>query len=127
MAVGVIDSTVAIHVLRNSSAARSWFSAQTIQLSATPITWLEVMYGAPSKREQVRSKAFFDQCDMIHLTQSDMEWAMEQLVTFRLSHGITIMDCLIASVCHRLQIPLYTHNVRDMTILLGSSLVIQPY
>jgi hypothetical protein len=37
------------------------------------------------------------------------------------------MDCLMASVCHRLQVPLYTHNVRDMTILLGSALVVKPY
>lgn len=68
-----------------------------------------------------------DQFDMAYLTPADMDWAMQQLLTYRLSHGIAIMDCLIASVSYRLQIPLYTHNVRDMTILLGSSLAVKPY
>lgn len=85
------------------------------------------MYGSPNKREQTRTKALLDQLNMAYLTQADMDWAMQQLLTYRLSHGIAIMDCLIASVCHRLQVPLYTHNVRDMTILLGSALVVKPY
>ena len=127
MMVGVLDSTVVIHILRNNSAARLWFSTQSMRLSITPITWLEVMYGTPSKREQTRTKALLDLCDMAYLTQIDMDWAMQQMFTYRLSHGITVMDCLIASICHRLQVPLYTHNIRDMTILLGSSLVIKPY
>lgn len=87
---------------------------------------MEVIYGAPSKRVQTATKAVLTRFDMAYLTEADMDWAMQQLLTYRLSHGIAIMDCLIASVSYRLQIPLYTHNVRDMTILLGSSLVVKP-
>ena len=127
MTAGIADSTIAIHILRGNPAARAWFSAQSVRLSITPITWLEVMYGAPSKREQTRTQALLDQFDLLYLTQADMDWAMQQLLTYRLSHGIAVMDCLIASVCHRLQVPLYTHNVRDMAILLDRALVIKPY
>lgn len=35
-------------------------------------------------------------------------------------------DCLIASVAHRLQVPLYTHNLKDMTPLIGE-LALKPY
>lgn len=127
MTVCTVDSTIPIHILRGSAVARSWFSNQTIRLSITPIAWLELMVGAPNKREQARTKSLLDQFDMAYLTPADMDWAMQQLLTYRLSHGIAIMDCLIASVSYRLQIPLYTHNVRDMTILLGSSLAVKPY
>jgi|688.fasta_scaffold384797_1 predicted nucleic acid-binding protein len=127
MTESIADSTVLIHILRGNPTARSWFSAQVTRLSITPISWLEVMYGSPNKREQTRTKALLDQLNMAYLTQADMDWAMQQLLTYRLSHGIAIMDCLMASVCHRLQVPLYTHNVRDMTILLGSALVVKPY
>lgn len=127
MTGSIVDSTVAIHILRSNPLARSWFAAQSVRLSVTPITWLEVMYGAPSKREQARTKALLDQLDIVYLIQVGMDWAMQQLLTYRLSHGVAIMDCLIASVCYRLKVPLYTHNVRDMTILLGSSLVVKPY
>lgn len=127
MIVGVIDSTVIIHILRNNLLAETWSTSQPVRLSITPITWLEVIYGAPNKRAQASTEALLNRFDMVYLTQADMDWAMQQLLIYRLSHGIAIMDCLIASVCHRLQVPMYTHNVRDMTILLGSSLVIKPY
>jgi predicted nucleic acid-binding protein len=52
---------------------------------------------------------------------------METLLVKRLSDGVAINDCLIASVCHRLQLPIYTHNTKHMTRLLDPTLVIQPY
>jgi len=46
-------------------------------------------------------------------------WATEQLIVFNLSHNIDVFDCLIAAVSHRLQIPLYTRNLRHFEPLLG--------
>lgn len=51
---------------------------------------------------------------------------MQKIERLRLSHGVTVNDCLIASVAHRLQIPLYTHNLKDMTPLIGE-LAVKPY
>ncbi len=50
---------------------------------------------------------------------------MEQMERYRLSHGVTINDCLIASVAYRLEVPLYTHNIKDMTPLFGK-LAVKP-
>ena len=41
MTIGLVDSTVIIHVFRKNSAARAWMNAQSVRLSVTPITWLE--------------------------------------------------------------------------------------
>ena len=127
MSIGVVDSTVIIHVFRKNSAARTWMNAQPVRLLVTPITWLEVMHGAPGKAGQATCKAILSQFDMEYLTRTDMDWAMQQLERYRLSHGVGIHDCLIASVCHRLQVPLYTQNVKDMQVLLDVPLVIKPY
>lgn len=127
MSLGVADSTVIIHLFRNYLPAETWFNARPGKLAITPITWLEVMYGAPSKRVQSVTNSLLNRFDMIYLTQADMDWAMQQMLAYRLSHGIAVMDCLIASVSYRLQIPLYTHNIRDMTVLLDPSLVVKPY
>lgn len=127
MTIGVIDTTVIIHLFRRNQAALGWFGAQAEQLSLTPITWLEVMHGAPGKNGQIACRTILDRFELLALTAADQAWAMQMLATFRLSHGIGIMDCLIASVCQRLQVPLYTHNLRHMTVLLGSHLAIQPY
>lgn len=51
---------------------------------------------------------------------------MEQIENYRLSHGVATNDCLIASVAYRLQVPLYTHNLKDMTSILGK-LAVKPY
>ncbi|NWF68509.1 MAG: hypothetical protein HXY40_05435 [Chloroflexi bacterium] len=51
---------------------------------------------------------------------ADIDWAADRLADFRLSHGVEIMDCLIAAPCHRLQLPLYTHNLKHLTPLLGA-------
>jgi predicted nucleic acid-binding protein len=40
---------------------------------------------------------------------------------------VSFKDCLIASVAHRLQVPLYTQNVKDFLVILPARLVIKPY
>jgi predicted nucleic acid-binding protein len=127
MITGVVDSTVVIHILRKNMVAAAWLAAQPEQLAITPVAWMEVIYGASGKRGQVTARALLGQFELVYLTVADVDWAMQQLLTYRLSHGSTIMDCLIASVCHRLQVPLYTHNLRDMRVLLGATLPVQPY
>lgn len=127
MTVGVVDSTVIIHYFRKNPNAIAWVNAQPTHLSITPITWLEVIHGASSKAIQNTSKLILNQFDMEYLTPTDMDWAMQQMERYRLSHGIGINDCLIASVCYRLQVPLYSDNLKHMQTLLGTSLVIKPY
>jgi predicted nucleic acid-binding protein len=124
---GLIDSTVVIHLFRKNRAAQSWIDTQEDYLFVTPITWLEVMFGAPGKAGQATSKAILSRFDMLYLTAEDIDWAMQQMELHRLSQGVGINDCLIASVCHRLQMPIYTHNLKDMRKVLDPSFVIQPY
>jgi hypothetical protein len=54
----------------------------------TPITWMEIMSGAGSKAKQAKCKTILDLFVMAHPVAADMEWAMEQLERFRLSHGL---------------------------------------
>jgi predicted nucleic acid-binding protein len=126
MTVAVVDTTVVIHLFRKNAAAHNWLTSQPQKLSITPLSWMEVMYGAPGKAGQAACKTLLDQFEMIYFTSSDMDWAMAQLVKYRLSYGVAVIDCLIASVCHRLQVPLYTHNVKDFAPLIGA-LVQKPY
>ncbi len=61
------------------------------------------------------------------LTHADQQWAMAQLLKYRLSRGLSFKDSLIASAAHRLQVPLYTQNVKDFVAVLPAGLVIKPY
>jgi predicted nucleic acid-binding protein len=127
MIAGVVDSTVIIHLFRRNQAAHGWLAKSPERLAITPITWMEVIYGAPGKTGQAACHRILDQFEMVYLTETDMDWAMQRLLARRLSHGVAILDCLIASVCHRLQVPLYTHNRRDMEAILGQQLTVKPY
>jgi predicted nucleic acid-binding protein len=126
MTVAIVDTTVIVHLYRRYPPAIIWYAAFSQPLGVTPMTWMEVMYGAGSKAKQAASKALLKQFDLVHLTAVDQDWAMQQLETYRLSHGLAMNDCYIASVAYRLQVPLYTHNLKDMTPLIGS-LALQPY
>jgi predicted nucleic acid-binding protein len=88
---------------------------------------MEVMVGVPNKRAQFDTLNLLNGFEMIYFTQADMDWAMQQMERYRLSHGLTTNDCFIASVCHRLQVPLLTHNLKDMHVILDKSLAIKPY
>lgn len=123
----VIDTAILIDILRGYPRALSWFKTQSSQHTAiTPIVYMEMLSGARNKQEQSAALKFMRQFDMLYLEITDLEWAMTQMKTFYLSHNVGMADCLITSGCPRLQIPLYTKNLKHMTPLLGA-LAIQPY
>lgn len=84
MTMGIVDSTVIIHVFRRNPAARAWLDAQPVRLLVTPITWLEMMQGASGKAGQATCKAIISKFGMEYLTPTDMDWAMQQLERYRL-------------------------------------------
>ena len=127
MSLGVVDTNIIIHYFRKLPAARAWVDTQTDPLAITSITWLEVMQGAPGKAGQATCKAILSRFNLITLTDADQHWAMMQLEIHRLSQGVEMEDCLIASVCHRLNIPIYTDNEKDFLKTLPAHLVIKPY
>jgi predicted nucleic acid-binding protein len=126
MLVGIVDTNILIELYRKNAATIAWFSGQG-DLGVTTISWLEFMVGAAGKQGQQRCLQIVAQFTLHHLTTSDQEWAMQQLLRYRLSHGVSKDDCLIASVCNRLQVPMFTRNVKDFTPMLGSRLVVKPY
>jgi predicted nucleic acid-binding protein len=126
MSAGIVDTTVILHYFRKYALAREWVDAQPLQLSVTTITWMEVMEGVSSKASQEEARRILDKFELLYPITSDQQWAMQQLERFQFSHRIGKEDCLIASVAYRLQIPLYTHNLKHMTLLIGS-LAVKPY
>lgn len=99
MTVAILDTTVLIHLFRKVKAAVDWLEGQTGLLSITPITWMEVMVGAPNKRAQAELLNLLNGFEMVYPTPGDMDWAMQQMVAYHFSHGVGVMDCFNASVC----------------------------
>jgi predicted nucleic acid-binding protein len=123
--IAVLDTTVILHLFRKYQPALNWFNNQQTY-GVTSITWLEVMEGASNKGNQSQCKTLLEQFELLYPSSSDQQWAMQQLEQFQFSHHIGKEDCLIASVAYGLQLPLYTHNLKDMAPLIGK-LAVKPY
>ncbi len=126
MTAGIVDTTVILHYFRNYGNTRAWVDSQPVRLSIVSVTWMEVMEGASSKANQTQCKNVLGKFDLFYPTSADQQWAMQQLEQFQFSHHIGKDDCMIASVAYRLQLPLYTHNLKDMAPMIGS-LAVKPY
>ena len=71
MTVGIVDTTVIFHLFRKNPAALAGYSALTVKLSATPITWMEALYGAASPSGSVKALRSMIVCNYTPLTQSE--------------------------------------------------------
>lgn len=121
MVEAFVDTMVLVDLIRNYPPAARWIAAQsTERFGITPGVWLELVEGAQNKQAQAMAVRLLNQFEMTYYIKADMDWAMEQLMAFNLSHNIDLVDCLIASVSYRLQLPLYTRNLKHFRPLLGA-------
>lgn len=123
----VLDTSVVIDLLRGLGPATQWFSSLGKQRPAiTPIVWMEAVQGATDATKRAQAIRFLRQFFVEHATPDDNRWAMRQLSRFYLSHGVHLQDVMIASVAVRLDVPLYTLNLKHYEPL-PSIRVIRPY
>lgn len=86
-------------------------------LAITSIVWMECVQGARNGSERAKIMRFLRQFKIEYPIQNDHVWATLQFGRFSLTHGLGITDTLIAAVAARLQVPLYTRNVKHYTAL----------
>ena len=87
---------------------------------------MELAEGARDTREMASLERLLTGYEVVYLTPSDCAWASEQHRRLRLSHGVGVLDALIASSAVRLNVPLYTLNLKHFQPLPGVQAV-QPY
>ncbi|MCQ3930639.1 MAG: hypothetical protein DPW16_09270 [Chloroflexi bacterium] len=123
--IGLLDTSVMIDLLRQYTPADNWLQSQGT-LGISRIVLLEVMEGAPSRQKQREASNLLKKFSLVELNNNDMIWATNQLIKFHPSHNVDAFDCLIASVAHRLNLPLYTRNLKHFVPLIGP-LAQRPY
>lgn len=119
MVAALLDTSILIDVLRLDPNANQWMAGQNVQFGISGIVQLEVLQGALNKQDQAKGLKLLRQFETVDLIPSDYNWAIEQLMRYKLSHNIGGIDCLIAASSHRLQLPLYTMNLKHFTPILG--------
>lgn len=80
---------------------------------------MELYQGMGNKNELAQMKKKIRFYDVIQLDHSISEKALELIETYKLSHGLTIPDAIIAATSVVYQIPLFTYNLRDFNFVPG--------
>lgn len=123
MVTVILDSNIIIDLLRGYIPAQAWIATQT-NPGISRATWMELIGGARDSGNQREILKLLKEFELVEFANSDFEWASQQLARFRLSHGVEAFDCLIAAPAHRLQLPLYTRNLKHFEPLLGGLAVV---
>lgn len=125
MATGIVDTSIIVDVLRGYSPAIAWFSSQN-QIAISPFVVFELVEGTENKQALNRALNQIADMEVADFTTTDLAWARRQLIQYRLSHNLDTFDCLIAASAYRLQLPLFTRNLKHFSHLLGN-LAVRPY
>lgn len=125
MVDALIDTSVLVDILRGYPPARIWLAQQS-NPGISSMVWIELLQGARDKVAQQRALKLLHNFNRVALTDVDMIWSIEQLLRYNLSYSVGGIDCLIASASFRLQVPLYTTNLKHFTPLLNT-LAQKPY
>lgn len=127
MVDGLLDTSIIIDLLRDHEPALAWSSSSGLRAGLTHFVWLEIIQGAKSNEAQRKATRVLQGFPIVQFTAADVTWALRELTRVVPSHnGIGALDALIAATAFRLQIPLYTGNIKHMQPLLGS-LAHKPY
>ncbi|MBZ0316440.1 MAG: PIN domain-containing protein [Anaerolineae bacterium] len=121
----LLDTSILVDLLRLYQPARQWIASQS-KPGIVTIVALELIEGTENSAALRSVLKLLKDFETVPMDNLDLEWAEESLTKFHLSHNVDAMDCLIAAASHRLQIPLYTRNMKHFTPLIGA-LARRPY
>lgn len=126
MVDALLDTSMLIDLLREHPPAAEWIANEEKIFGITKFAWMEVVTGCRNKRSLLKATRLIERFELIPVATSDVDWALNQLTKYYLSHNPDPFDCLIAATPARLQIPLYTLNLKHFRPLLGE-LAQKPY
>lgn len=86
-------------------------------LIISSITLMEIYQGALNKSQLVKLKKYLTYYDVLHLDFLISQKAVELVTEFKLSHGLTMPDAMIAASVITHNLPLCTYNIQDFKFI----------
>ena len=124
--VYILDSDVLIDVQRRHPAALAWFTGLAEVPSVPGFVVMELIQGARDGREVRAAQRLTAPLPVIWPTPDDCERALADFAAFHLSHGLGLLDALIAACAVGLAAELCTFNDKHYRVMPGLSTV-RPY
>ncbi len=123
----LLDTDVAIDILRGRPPAIAWLqSIGSTSVGLPGLVIMELIQGCRNRGEQQKVESFCKSHSLYWQSENDCQRALHDFATFRLSHGIGLLDTMIAHVAVGLNEPLATFNIKHYSVVHGL-ITIQPY
>jgi predicted nucleic acid-binding protein len=124
--VYLLDTDVLIDVQRGHPAALSWFGGLTEPPSVPGFVVMELIQDAQNSRQVRHALRMVSPLPMVWPTEADCMRGLGDFTTLHLSHGLGLLDALIAATAVGRGATLCTFNVKHYRAVPGLTLF-QPY
>ncbi|NJO82269.1 MAG: type II toxin-antitoxin system VapC family toxin [Blastochloris sp.] len=123
----LLDTDIMIDVLRKYPPALAWLtSLGSTELMLPGIVVMELIQGCRNKAEQDQLLRDVGGYRTAWSSPSAGDHALQDFVSFRLSHNLGLLDALIAHTAIELRAPLHTFNQKHYAAITALTTV-QPY
>lgn len=109
----ITDTNIHVDIYRGYPPALHWLAANpNLVLGLSSLVRMELVLGCNNKIEQGRILTFLSKYPILYPNEADAKWAMDHFELYHLSHGVEIIDCFIAAMSVRHDVPLLTRNTK---------------
>jgi predicted nucleic acid-binding protein len=122
----ILDTDVLIDVQRGHAPALVWFAGLTELPSVPGLVVMEMIQGARDAKQVRDALRPTAPLPVVWPTIADCQKAMADFTAFHLSHGLGLLDALIAAIAVGLSAELCTFNDKHYRIVPGL-VTVQPY
>jgi predicted nucleic acid-binding protein len=122
----LLDTDVLIDVLRNRPAAVNWFAGITEPIAVPGFVAMELYQGCRDSREVRDVDRLLAPLDVVWPSETDCGAALAFFPARRLSHGLGLLDALIAATALGRDATLCTLNTKHFSCVSGLTTE-QPY
>jgi predicted nucleic acid-binding protein len=124
----IVDTTLLIELFRGNPDAQTYLLGrlESGRLPLHAAVLAELFEGCKNKAEIRHLEGLLRKAKLIHPSPSDWTLALRLVRTYRASHGVDWVDCLIAATAVRLKAPVATLNEKHFRPLPGVQ-VVRPF
>jgi predicted nucleic acid-binding protein len=123
----LVDTDVMVDIMRRHPPSVAWLDSLGTEVVGIPgLVAMELLQGCRNREEQQQLEGFLRPYQRYWPDQLDCARAFEDFSAYYLSHGLGILDALIAETALGLGVPLASFNTKHYGVL-STLRTIQPY
>lgn len=122
----LLDTDVLVDLERRRAVADAWFGSLAVVPGVPGYAAMELLNGCQNKAEWRSVESFLRLFPLCWPTEADLNHILREFTGYRLSHGLGLVDALIAATALGCGEPLANFNVRHYQAVPGL-VTVQPY